>query len=115
VPLFRGYGDDYLKVNDDIYRSGLLLHAGQVAAPWGPEHLNGLTMEHLQPVLAAPPEVLIIGTGRITCFPSEAVLDALQQAHIGFECMDSRSAARTYNILVTEGRTTSAAMLLPAA
>jgi len=113
VPLFRGYGDDYLKVGDDTYRSGLMLHGGEVTAPWGPEHLRDLNVEHLQPILDAPPEVLIIGTGRITCFPSEAVLDALQRAHIGYECMDSRSAARTYNILVTEGRTTSAVMLLP--
>jgi len=102
-------------VGDDTYHSGLMLHAGKVTAPWGPEHLQGLGVEHLQPILETPPEVLIIGTGRITCFPSEDVLDALQHAHIGYECMDSRSAARTYNILVTEGRTTSAVMLLPSA
>ena len=115
MPLFRGYGDDYLQVGDGIYRSGLILHDGKVSAPWGPERVDGLTVAHLKPVLDAPPEVLIIGTGRITRFPPEAVLNALQDAHVGYECMDSRSAARTYNILVTEGRTTSAAMLLPAA
>jgi len=60
-----------------------------------------------------PPEVLIIGTGRQTAFPDAAVLDMLAEAHIGFECMDSRAAARTYNILVSEGRDVSAAMLLP--
>ena len=37
----------------------------------------------------------------------------LAEAHIGFECMDSRAAARTYNILLSEGREVSAAMLLP--
>ena len=60
-----------------------------------------------------PPEVLIIGTGRQTAFPDASVLDMLEEAHIGFECMDSRAAARTYNILVSEGREVSAAMLLP--
>jgi len=40
-------------------------------------------------------------------------MKALAEAHIGFECMDSRAAARTYNILVGEGRIVSAAMLLP--
>jgi len=64
-------------------------------------------------VLENPPEVLVIGTGRQTCFPSPEVMEMLQQAHIGFECMDSRAAARTYNILVGEGRDVSAAMLLP--
>lgn len=40
-------------------------------------------------------------------------MEMLSSAHIGFECMDSRAAARTYNILMTEGRDVSAAMLLP--
>jgi len=55
----------------------------------------------------------VIGTGRLTSFPNEEVMQALADAHIGFECMDSRAAARTYNILVGEGRIVSAAMLLP--
>ncbi|PJC70992.1 MAG: hypothetical protein CO017_02385, partial [Zetaproteobacteria bacterium CG_4_8_14_3_um_filter_59_5] len=41
------------------------------------------------------------------------VMQALDDAHIGYEFMDSRAAARTYNILVEEGRETSVAMLLP--
>ena len=59
--------------------------------------------------------MLLIGTGRRTAFPDAAVLQALDAAHIGFECMDSRAAARTYNILVGEGRNVSLAMLLPRA
>jgi len=61
----------------------------------------------------SPPEVLLIGTGRTTAFPNADVMQALDQAHIGFECMDSRAAARTYNILIGEGRNVSLAMLLP--
>jgi len=56
---------------------------------------------------------LIIGTGRVTAFPDPTILETLADAHIGFECMDSRAAARTYNILVAEGRDVSAALLLP--
>jgi uncharacterized protein len=63
--------------------------------------------------MESPPEVLIIGTGRQTAFPDPSVMEMLSNAHIGFECMDSRAAARTYNILVGEGRDVSAAMLLP--
>ena len=59
------------------------------------------------------PEILIIGTGRTTAFPEADVLQHLSERHIGFECMDSRSAARTYNILIAEGRNVSTAMLLP--
>lgn len=92
-----------------------MLHQGEVKAPWGPEKLADITAECLAPILADAPEVLIIGTGRRTSFPSAAVMQALDEAHIGYECMDSRAAARTYNILVGEGRDTSVAMLLPGA
>jgi len=95
--------------------TAFMLHQNEIIAPWGPDSLAGLTREHLANILATPPEVLLIGTGRKTSFPPPAVMRALDESHIGFECMDSRSAARTYNILVGEGRETSVAMLLPGA
>jgi len=55
----------------------------------------------------------LIGTGRITSFPNAAVFEVLEAARIGIECMDTRAAARTYNILVAEGRHVDAAMLPP--
>lgn len=92
-----------------------MLHHGEITSPWGPEKLADITAEHIAPLLNKPPEVLLIGTGRRTAFPPPAVMRALDEAHIGFECMDSRSAARTYNILIGEGRETSLVMLLPGA
>ncbi|MDQ6988689.1 MAG: Mth938-like domain-containing protein [Mariprofundaceae bacterium] len=55
---------------------------------------------------------MVIGTGRRTIFPDVEVLDYLSSLHIGYECMDSRSAARTFNLLVGEGRIVSVAMFL---
>jgi NADH dehydrogenase [ubiquinone] 1 alpha subcomplex assembly factor 3 len=81
--------------------------------PWGPERLSELTTDDLSWALENPPEVLVIGTGRQTVFPDPSVMEMLSNAQIGYEFMDSRAAARTYNILVSEGRDVSAAMLLP--
>lgn len=111
--LFTGYDDLEIKVNDQRYNSGLSIHAGVLTAPWGPDYLNDLKIEHLAAFITSAPEILILGTGRKTQFPNEDVLAYLTDKHIGFECMDSRAAARTYNILVAEGRTVSAALLLP--
>ncbi len=113
--LFTGYGDDYLKVNHNRYESGISIHQGAVCENWGPERLRGVGMEHLALLTEPTPEILILGTGRLTAFPCVEILDYMAEHHIGFECMDSRSAARTYNILVGEGRRVSAAMLLPGA
>jgi len=111
--LFTGYDENWFRINDKRYNTGLSIHGNEVSAPWGPESLRGLNAEHLQPFIETPPEVLIIGTGRTTGFPDPALLELLADAHIGFECIDSRSAARTYNILVGEGRRVSVALLLP--
>ncbi len=113
--MFRAYGDDFLQVGERRFNTGLLIHQGKISAPWGPERLRELAPEHLTSVIAAPPEVLLIGTGRTTVFPGATVLEMLATAHIGCECMDTRAAARTYNILAAEGRDVSAAMLLPTA
>ncbi len=113
--LFTGYDDDYIRINDDRHGTGLCLHAGRITAPWGPQRVRELSIEHLEAIVADPPEVLLIGTGRLTAFPSAEIMDYLADHHIGFECMDSRAAARTYNILVGEGRRVSIVMLLPGA
>ena len=113
--LFTGYDDDQISINQKPYRSGLCIHDNSVLEPWGPERVGELTTDHLAHLLTHAPEVLILGTGRQTIFPSVEVMEFISSRHIGFECMDSRSAARTYNILVAEGRTVSAALLLPGA
>jgi len=113
--LFSAYGDGYLKLNEHRHNTGLIIHGNIITAPWGPACLRDVNLQHLEPIIASPPEVIILGTGRITAFPESEILDYMADHHIGFECMDSRAAARTYNILVGEGRTVSAAMLLPGA
>ncbi|MDQ6954384.1 MAG: MTH938/NDUFAF3 family protein [Mariprofundaceae bacterium] len=113
TPLIRAYGDDYFKIAYTRYTSGISIHQNNVITDWGPERLKQLRLQHLQHLFDQPPELLLIGTGRQTYFPDEDVLSVLADKHIAFECMDSRSAARTYNILVTEGRVVSVGFLLP--
>lgn len=113
--IFTAYDDNYIEINRERYFSGLCVHQSAIVSPWGPERLTGLKAEHLADLVKQPPEVFILGTGRLTAFPDAEIMQCLADHHIGFECMDSRSAARTYNILIAEGRTVSAAMLLPGA
>ncbi|WP_347239248.1 MTH938/NDUFAF3 family protein [Mariprofundus sp. KV] len=113
--LFTGYDDAQISINRQPYASGLCIHDNAVTAPWGPERLSELTTEHLIMLMDPAPEVLILGTGRQTAFPSAEILEFVSSRKIGLECMDSRSAARTYNILIEEGREVSAALLLPGA
>lgn len=79
---------------------------------WRPNEPAEIAVEHMQPVLAFAPEIVILGTGRRLCFPASEVIQACHQAGAGFEVMDTGAACRTYNILAAEGRRVVAALLM---
>lgn len=112
---FTGYDHDFLLLDGMRHETGLAIHEEQIIEPWGPQSPEDLSLKDLEPFFTSQPEVLIIGTGRRLVFPSMDLIKALQQRHIGFECMDSRAAVRTFNILLGEGRRVSIAVMLPGA
>jgi uncharacterized protein len=57
------------------------------------------------------PEVIVIGTGQKQQFLPAPVLAPLLRLGIGVETMTTQAAARTYNILMAEGRRVVAALL----
>jgi len=65
------------------------------------------------PAAFAPggPEVLLVGTGERQRFLPAVTLAPLLSAGIGVEIMDTQAAARTYNILMAEGRNVIAALI----
>lgn len=57
------------------------------------------------------PEVLLVGTGVKQFMLSHAVTSPLLKAGIGVESMSTQAAARTFNILMAEGRRVMTALL----
>lgn len=57
------------------------------------------------------PEVLLVGTGTRQHLLPMDVLAPLMRQGIGVECMTTQAAARTYNVLMAEGRRVIAALL----
>ena len=102
-----------IKVNQVPYESSILI------APTGDveciqaRHTQELTDAFWQTVVAHAPEVLLIGTGSKQNFIHPHSLAPLYAANIGVECMDSGAAARTFNVLMSEGRRVLALILLP--
>lgn len=56
-------------------------------------------------------EFLIFGTGDEQRFPSKELRSSFQSAGLGLEVMDTGAAARTYNVLISEGRKVAAAFI----
>lgn len=56
-------------------------------------------------------ELLILGTGAALVMPPVAVREAFRAREMRIEPMDTGAAARTYNVLLAEGRRVGAALL----
>jgi uncharacterized protein len=62
-------------------------------------------------VLGEKPEVLLVGTGTTQLMLPHHIVAPLLKAGIGVESMTTQAAARTFNILMAEGRQVIAALL----
>lgn len=80
--------------------------------PWAPAQTEDLTAAHFEALLALQPELVIFGSGPRHRFVSPALMRSLIEHRIGVETMDTPAACRTYNVLVSEGRSAVAALLL---
>ena len=84
---------------------------GQVL-PWAPARPDDLDAAHFEAILALQPELVIFGSGPRLKFVAPALMRALIDRRIGVETMDTPAACRTYNVLVSEGRSAVAALLM---
>jgi uncharacterized protein len=109
--VITGYGEGYVQVNTTRIAESLLVGNGMFS-PWPVANIRDLTAENLSAIVAAAPEILILGTGRTFQFPSPALLRPLIEARIGHEVMDTAAACRTYNVLLGEGRKVMAALVV---
>jgi len=105
------YGPGFIEVNAQRIEHALLLMPEAPFALWAPARFEDLVASHFDEVLAAEPEVVLLGTGARQRFAHPRLTAALIARRIGVESMDTGAACRTYNILMTEGRKVLAALL----
>lgn len=97
---------------DRPFTSSLILCRDKVIDEWGVADVAAMTPGHVDPIVVLKPDVVLLGTGARQQFPSQAVLAAFLQRGVGVEVMDNAAAARTWDILASEGRNVVAAFVL---
>jgi uncharacterized protein len=105
-----GYGPGFFRVGGVVYPGGVLVRADQ-ACHWGGLEDRAPLMD-----LAGHVDVLFMGMGaEIAHAPADLRAD-LEAVGVMIEAMASPTAARTYNVLLSEGRRVAVALIaLPAA
>jgi uncharacterized protein len=100
-----GYGPGFFRIGGQIWRGPVLTRPGAVMA-WGGLEDTGVLLE-----MAAEIDVLFLGLGDEIAHAPPGLQAAMDEAGVGVEAMSSPAAARTYNVLLSEGRRIAAALL----
>jgi len=101
-------------VGNQPYAGSLVVPWSGAVRPWAPGRFDELTQAHFDSLLHDKPELVIFGSGARLRFPKPALLQPLFDRRVGLETMDTAAACRTYNVLVSEGRSVVAALLFDA-
>jgi len=99
-------------VVDRPFTASIILARDKVIDDWAVRDAAAMTPAHAEPILALQPDVVLLGTGARQQFPSQEVLATFLQRGVGIEVMDNAAAARTWDILASEGRNVVAAFVL---
>ncbi len=102
--LLRGVSADGVLVNEKTLSHSFILTPHELIEPWRPRSNKELTPEDMQALLDLNPVLVILGTGPTQQFPAPAVMATCLTRGIGIEVMSNAAAARTFNVLATEGR-----------
>ncbi len=74
--------------------------------------VEALTVDDLAILIETGPELILLGTGNKQLLPDRDLMFAMARRGIGLEVMDTPAAARTFNVLVGEGRSVAAVLFL---
>ncbi len=111
VPI-NAYGDGGFRFADMSHIGSLLLLPSGVFG-WPVTQFGDLTPRSFAPVFDEADDIsfLLLGCGETIARPSETVESAFRDHGVGLEFMDTGAAARTYNVLLGEGRDVAAALI----
>ena len=128
------YGPGYIEVNRIRFETAIVFGAEGPVHPWPASTAADISTDLLmqacglsskpkdplafldagedQPQLDPNrPEVLLVGTGAKQVMLAHSTTHPIIRAGVGVECMSTSAAARTYNILMAEGRRVIVALL----
>ncbi|MBJ6370684.1 Mth938-like domain-containing protein [Sedimentitalea arenosa] len=101
----EGYGPGFFRIGGTVHE-GALITGPNGTGPW-----DGVTDAAPLMALAGQVDVIFVGTGAEIAHIPSSLRGALENAGVGVEVMNSPSACRTYNVLLSEGRRVALALL----
>ncbi|MBJ6983801.1 Mth938-like domain-containing protein [Luteimonas sp. MC1750] len=110
--VLRGADGRSALVNDRRLLASFIVSPTRLIEDWAASPIAGLEPAQLDALLALEPEVIILGTGDAQAFPPPRTMAACLARGVGLEAMTNGAAARTFNVLASEGRRVVAGFIL---
>ncbi len=104
-----------LSIAQTSYTASLQVGRTHGVTAWAAMTIEGISETDIAHWAAQKPELVVLGTGNKHRFLSPKLAVLLAQSGVGLECMTTPAAARTYNVLLDEGRNVLGAFILNAA
>ncbi len=110
--LIESYGEGRFRISGTLYQGSVLVLPERSLA-WPVAAIEELSLDSLAPVVAvaAAIEILLIGCGPRLARVPEDLRQALREAGVVVEPMDTGAACRTYHVLIAEDRPVAAALI----
>ena len=101
-----------ITVNATTFYDSFILFPDQIISNWSINTVSQLAIRDLDVILQYRPEIILLGSGTRSVFPEISIIADIQAQNIGIEVMDTMAACRCYNILLSEGRRVTAALII---
>ncbi len=112
LQLIHGYGDGGFRVSKERYAGDLFLLPREATSWNSPAHIDELGAGDLLRLMGdVPPPLLILGAGEAPMHPFFELGNALRGHGVAFEVLSTSAACRTWNVLMSEGRSAAAALV----
>jgi uncharacterized protein len=102
--LLRGADGASAKVNDRVLTVSFILSRDRLIEAWPVHDVREITITDLEALWSLQPELILLGSGAAQAFPPTHTMAACLARGIGLETMTNAAAARTFNVLASEGR-----------
>ena len=106
------YGDGGFRIGEQRSKGSILI-TPKGYYPWDAVDVASITFDSLKSIIDQRQDIdiLLIGTGENMAFLDKKLRTSLEKAPISVDVMSTGAAARTYNILLAEGRKVAAALI----
>ena len=121
------YGDSFIEVNKVLITSSCIISTDNEPIPWQITNVTQLSKQEIGKLFENNPDVVLIGTGINQIMLDKDILEFEQKSEnnplalltnsnsrmvLGADCMSTHAACRTFNLLVAEGRSVVAGLIL---